>query len=312
MSTAAGITTQQKFLDELIAHGHFVPSGEPGLYGRGMVFEQVRNAVDALVTRFSAADRPETPRFPPLMPKRILEKAGYLRSFPQLCGTVFSFSGGDSEAVEIAERAGRHEDWSGCLSGTEVVLVPAACYPAYPAMALRGPLPPDGVNLDLGGCYVYRHEPSADPARLQIFHQRELVRIGEAEDVLAWRDKWMTRARGIFQTAGLNAAIDVASDAFFGRGGKLLASSQREQRLKFEALVPVASPSPTAVASFNFHHEQFGSAFGIRLHDGRTASSACVGFGLERITLALFAAHGMDPREWPKSISDLLGPGKSN
>jgi hypothetical protein len=35
--------------------------------------------------------------------------------------------------------------------------------------------------------------------------------------------------------------IGQASDAFFGRGGKLMAMSQIEQALKFELLLPVRS-----------------------------------------------------------------------
>lgn len=308
MTTAVETTTGQQFLEELISAGHLIPSGEPGLYGWSAVFEKVRNGIDARITRAGAEDRAETPRFPPVMPRSTLEKSGYLKSFPQLCGAVFSFAGNDSAAVDLAERAGRHDNWSAHLSQTEVAMVPAACYPAYPAMALRGPLPAEGVTLDLGDCYVFRNEPSADPVRWQIFHQRELVRIGEPEEVLAWRETWMARAKKIFEMAGLRAKIDAASDAFFGRGGKLLASSQREQRLKFEARVSIAAPEPAAVASFNFHQDHFGSAFGIRLHDGRIAQSACVGFGLERIVLALFQAHGMEIRNWPKPIRDQLWP----
>jgi seryl-tRNA synthetase len=308
MSAVVATTGQQQFLQELISYGHFMPSGEPGIYGRGMLFEEVRSRFDALVSRISASDRPETPRFPPIIPKRTLERAGYLKSFPQLCGAVYSFAGKDGDALELAERAGRGEDWSRYLSMTDVVLVPAACYPAYPAMALRGPLPKKGLTLDLGGCYVFRNEPSGDPARLQIFHQREMIRIGEADDVLAWRETWMERAKEIFAQTGLDASLSVASDPFFGRGGKMMANNQRTQGLKFEVLVPIASPEPTAVTSFNFHQEHFGAAFGIHLHDGRVANSACLGFGLERITLALFRAHGMDIRQWPTEVRRRLWP----
>ncbi|MCU1338399.1 MAG: amino acid--[acyl-carrier-protein] ligase [Bryobacterales bacterium] len=308
MTPAAGTTGEQKFFEELIRHGHFLPSGEPGVYGRGMVFEDVRNRFDDLVTRACAADKSETLRFPPIIPRRTLEKAGYLKSFPQLCGAVYSFAGKEAEALDLAERAGRGDDWSHHLSMTGVVLVPAACYPAYPAMALRGPMPKGGVTLDLGASYVFRNEPSGDPARLQMFHQREMVRIGETEDVLAWRQTWMDRAQNIFGQTGLNATLTVGSDPFFGRAGKLMANNQREQGLKFEVLVSIASPEPTAVSSFNFHQDHFGSAFGIQLHDGKVANSACFGFGLERITLALFRAHGLDVRDWPKDIRSRLWP----
>jgi hypothetical protein len=35
--------------------------------------------------------------------------------------------------------------------------------------------------------------------------------------------------------------VDVANDPFFGRGGRVMASSQRELGLKFELLVPIES-----------------------------------------------------------------------
>src|SRR5229473_4637999 len=98
MAAAVDTTGEAQFLEELASHGHFLPSGEPGIYGRGMVFEKVRTGFDALVTRVCTPDHPETPRFPPLIPRRTLEKAGYLSSFPQLCGVVFSFKGDSSAA----------------------------------------------------------------------------------------------------------------------------------------------------------------------------------------------------------------------
>jgi seryl-tRNA synthetase len=306
MSTATRTSCEMEFLEDLIRHGHFLPSGEPGIYGRGEAFEDVRSRIDALISRSCASDKAEAPRFPPLIPRRTLEKAGYLKSFPHLCGVVFSFSGNGIGALEMTERAARGDNWGTYLSMTDVVLVPAACYPAYPAMASRSPLPKGGVTLDLGGCYVFRNEPSTDPARLQMFHQREMVRIGDRDEVLGWRETWMNRARDIFEQIGLNFSLEMASDPFFGRGGKLLAKTQREQRLKFEGLVPIASPQPTAVSSFNFHHDHFGSAFGIRLHDGKVACTGCVGFGLERVTLALFRAHGMELRDWPKQVRSSL------
>ena len=76
----------------------------------------------------------------------------------------------------------------------------------------------------------------------------------------------------------------------------MLAASQREQELKFELLVPIAATEPTAVASFNYHQEHFGRD--VRHRDWRTAAmahTACLGFGLERIVLALFSTHGLDP-----------------
>jgi seryl-tRNA synthetase len=303
-----GTPEQTAFLVELTEHGLLIESGVPGVYGRGAVFEDVRMRFDALVSRAAADDGAESMRFPPLLPRRQLEATGYLKSFPHLAGSVFAFEGTEAEAAVQHERASRGESWSEFQAMTDLVLMPAVCYPVYPAVAARGPLPAGGLTIDPGAAYAFRHEPSGDPARLQMFHMRELVRIGEPDAVAAWRDGWRDRALALLQSIGLDAAFDVAADPFFGRGGRMLAASQRQQELKFEILVPIAGPEPTAVASFNYHREHFGATFGIALADGGVAHSACLGFGHERIVLALLRTHGLDPQGWPAAVRRELWP----
>jgi seryl-tRNA synthetase len=293
---------QAAFRDELLTHGHLLASGVPGLYGRGAVFEDVRARVDALISSVASADAPESLRFPPLLPREQLETIGYLHSFPQLAGSVFSFDGDEDAALRQAELADRHEEWSEYQQMTELVLVPAACYPVYPAIAARGPLPEGGIVVDAGGGWVFRHEPSEDPARMQMFHQREIVRLGAPADVLAWRDAWSQRGLELLARLGLDAERDRASDPFFGRTGRMLAANQRQQELKFELLVQIAGDEPTAVASFNYHQEHFASKFALTLADGASAHTACLGFGQERIVLALLRNHGLDPGAWPQAV----------
>ena len=68
----------------------------------------------------------------------------------------------------------------------------------------------------------------------------------------------------------------------------------------------IAGPEPTAVASFNYHQDHFSSVFGIQTSEGETAHTACLGFGEERITLALLQAHGLDPETWPADVRERL------
>ena len=293
---------QAVFLAQLLDSGLLIESGVPGVYGRSAAFEDVRMRVDDLVTRTAAVDDAEALRFPPVLPRRQLELNGYLKSFPHLAGTIFSFEGGESEALEQEARASRHDDWSQFQSMTDLVLVPAACYPIYPAIARRGPLPAGGVAVDAGGSYVFRHEPSGDPARLQMFHQREMVRIGDPATVGAWRESWRERAVELLERIGLEPHAEIASDPFFGRSGRMLAVSQRQQALKFEVQVAIAGPEPTAVASFNYHQDHFASTYGLEFADGAPVHSACLGFGLERIALALLRIYGLDPRDWPAEV----------
>jgi hypothetical protein len=53
--------------------------------------------------------------------------------------------------------------------------------------------------------------------------------------------------------------------------------------------------------------DYFGKTFDIQTSDGETAHSACIGFGLERVTLALFKHHGLDPDRWPQEVKNTLG-----
>ncbi len=297
-----GTADQTAFLNELFDGGLLIRTGTSGVYGRGRVFEDIRLRFDELVTRCSTDQNAEPIRFPPVLPRGQFETSGYLKSFPHLAGAIFGFEGTEAQALEQYERATRHEDWSEHQRMTELVLVPAVCYPIYPAIAARGPLPPGGVTIDPGGSYVFRHEPSDDPARLQMFHMRELIRMGEPETVSAWRDEWLQRGLDLLRGLGLDAGYDVAADPFFGRSGRMLAASQREQALKVEILVQIAGPTPTAVASFNYHQSHFANMHGLIRSDGGEVHTACLGFGHERIVLALLRTHGLDVASWPAEV----------
>jgi seryl-tRNA synthetase len=299
-----GSEDQTQLLEALIEAGHLIPSGVPGVYGRGSDYEDVRLRFDAYVTRVAVAagETPEILRFPPVLPRKQIEDLGYLESFPHLAGSVFAFEGTEAQARAMAETAGKHEDWSEHQHQSDLCLTPAVCYPVYPAIGRRGPLPAGGVTIDPGASYAFRHEPSGDPARLQMFHMRELVRIAEPEVVQAWRDGWRDRALELLRALGLDADFDVANDPFFGRAGRMMATSQREQALKFEILVQIAGPEPTAIASFNYHQDHFSGLYGITTADGGEAHTACLGFGHERIVLALLNTHGLDVSAWPAEV----------
>ena len=302
----AGSTAQVSYLDELVEAGLLTRTGVHGVYARGQAFERIRLAFDALVTRAAAPEAPEPLYFPPLLPREQLETSGYLGSFPHLAGTVFAFEGDEDDAAAQLELASRHEDWSGFQQMSDMVLLPAACYPLYPAVAQRGPLPEAGLTLDTGDSYVFRREPSSDPARMQIFHMREIVRVADRDTVIDWRREWRSRAEALLRSLGLELELDVAHDPFFGRTGRLLAAQQRDQELKWELLAPVAGEKPTAIASSNYHQDHFGLTYELQTAGGEPAHTGCMAFGEERVTLALLSAHGLEVSSWPEQVLEKL------
>ncbi len=293
--------------DELVAHGLIIPVGAQGVFGRSAVFEDVLDSFNHLVTRAGADDAAVSCVYPPVIDRKVLERVNYLESFPHLCGSVHSFSGNAIQALALAERARSGEDWGPLLQATGVTLNPAVCYPVYPSLA--GTLPPQGRVISTLG-WAYRHEPSDEPTRMQSFRVREYIHAGSASQVTAWRDTWLERGMALLQALQLPVHSQVAADPFFGRGGRMMAASQKEQQLKFEVLVPVISfDEPTAICSFNYHQDKFGQAFGIYSADGEVAHTACLGFGMERVTMALFVAHGYVPAQWPQAVRERLWPG---
>ncbi len=283
----------------------FHPTGVEGVYGRTGLYETVIEQLTAFVSREREAGT-EIFRFPPVMSRRDLEKHGYLKSFPNLIGCVCALHGTDAEIIAAANRQETGDDWTAALSPADLVLSPAACYPVYPIMAKRGRLPRGGIVVDVASD-CFRHEPSPDLDRLQSFRMREYVCLGAPEDVNAFRDRWIVRARGMMDTLALPHEVDAASDPFFGRIGQVKAISQLQQALKFEMLVPLHSVErPTACMSFNCHREHFGTTWSIADADGEAAHTGCVAFGMDRLAVALFWTHGVDTAGWPRSVREAL------
>jgi seryl-tRNA synthetase len=290
---------------DALAEELLLPSGIDGVYARTAAFEDVVDNLGAFISRHREPGT-EVLRFPPVMSRRQLETSGYLKSFPHFLGCVCCLDGAEAQIRSTVERFEAGQDWTADLAAADLVLTPAACYPVYPLVASRGEVPAEGLLFDVASD-CFRREPSRDLDRLQSFRMREYVCVGTAAQIDDFRRRWMTRAQELAGQLGLPYRFDQASDAFFGRGGKLMAMSQIEQALKFELLVPVRSAEqPTACMSFNYHQDHFGAAWNLRNGAGAIMHTGCVAFGMDRLALALFATHGLDKASWPAGVRDAL------
>jgi len=296
------LTSPEAILSKL-----FRPTGVDGVHLRTGAYEDV---VDAL-GRFITAMRPkgaEVYRFPPVVSRKLIEKSGYLKSFPNLLGCVCALSGDEAHIEGAVERfLSGGEAWTRDAEATELLLAPAACYPVYEIAARQGTPPAAGFLYDVASD-CFRREPSKNIDRLQSFRMREFVAVGAPGAIRDFREHWMARAPEIAGALGVSHRIEAASDPFFGRAGQLVSRYQVAQSLKFELLIPVRSADePTACMSFNYHREHFGEVWGIDTEAGEPAHTACVAFGIDRLAVALFAAHGVDVAIWPEGVKANLG-----
>jgi seryl-tRNA synthetase len=293
-----------EFRDQLFEAGLLVGTGVDGLYLRSRAFEEIVTAIDALVTRAGTDLGAACLYFPLVMPRGLLETTDYVRSFPDMTGVVTAYAGGADDFPAFLDRVDKGE-WAPSFEPTDVALCSAACHPLYPSCA--GRLPEGGRYVEVfGNCF--RREPSVDPARMQVFRQHEFVYLGDPAGAAAHRDRWVERGLDLHASIGLEIEAVVANDPFFGRTGRMLAANQRSDALKIELVSPICSTeSPTAITSANCHLDHFGLAFGIESFDGDVAHTACVGFGVERIALALLHTHGLDPDRWSSRIRVGLG-----
>jgi len=290
---------------ESIANAVLHPTSANGVFGRTAPFERVIDGLSALITRLREPDT-EIMNFPPVMSRALLEKSGYLHSFPHLLGCVSCLHGEEGDIRALVEQRNGGQDWVSGLAATDLVLTPAACYPIYPIVADRGPVSTKGLRFDVAS-YCFRREATHEVGRLQSFRMREYVYVGTPDQSTEFRARWMPRAEELAKSLSLPYRLEAASDPFFGRAGKIMARSQVEQALKFELLIPVHSEKePTACMSFNCHRDHFGTTWGLQLEGGAVAHTACVAFGLDRLTLALFATHGLDMQAWPAITREAL------
>ncbi len=276
----------------------------PGVLLYPEAFETIVAMLRTGITRLSADDPAAFTRLtiPPVISRRTIEQAGYVASFPHLLGTVHSYAGDAKRWGKLAPLAEEHGEWYVDQQISDLVLLPAACYPTYATLTGRDLDTPARFHVE-GNCF--RQEATSETGRLRTFRMVELVTAGDEEHCVSWRARWLERVAEWLESMSLKVAIEEADDPFFGPGKKLYQAAQRMQKLKFELRVPVDGDLIQAVASANYHKDHFGEAFGFTA-DGVVGQTACTAFGIERIALALINAHGPHPDRWPTALSAAL------
>jgi seryl-tRNA synthetase len=189
-------------------------------------------------------------------------------------------------------------------------LSPAVCYHAYPEWQGRIVGSDAAILTACGRCYRFEDGNHVPLERLWDFTMREIIVLGSREQVENVRQSLMRQVSDLTTTLDLDGRIEPASDPFYTAGDEGRRLMQQAGALKSELLLTVNGDGRAiAAASFNHHHDFFGTRFDISLAAGGPAHSGCAAFGLERWVLAVLAQYGVDERTWPAAARTWLGAG---
>ena len=296
----------------LEAKGEVVSIG-PGLFAfRGDVL-RVRTALDGIVQSIAVRCGAEELAYPPLWPVGVLQSINYFHDFPQLAllapGVAPHYQARNTFADRF--RKGSGDSVIACteengLAPAANALAPTVCDCCY--WLLRGRKDVAEQVLTVYG-QVFRNEASVSRRidRLTAYTMREIVMIGSEGFVLAKRESLIDEVIEMMTRLDLACRIQAADDPFFSNDALLKNSYQNLAQLKYEVVAPLFDGNGTAVASINLHDDFFSRSYDYQDRDGSHPSSACVGFGYERMTYALFCRHGAETAAWPGPVRDYLG-----
>ena len=288
-------------IDALQVNGELTITGAGQVALSGLALD-VFDATDRTVRRWADALGAAEHRYPSIIERGVLERAGQVESFPQHLTVIGHSERRRGIAIVPEERPLDRDDGdsSPSLGMTPFALAPAVCYHAYPEFEGRT-IGPDPVFLTAcGRCYRYEGGNHVPLERLWEFTMREIIVLGTREQVEAVRQSLVRQVADFVTALELEGTIGTASDPFFATDDEGRRLMQQAGALKHELQLAVdAGGHSVAAASFNHHHDFFGTRFAIRLADGSSAHSGCVAFGLERWVLGVLAQLGTTEADWP-------------
>ena len=251
-------------------------------------------------------------KFPTLIEVESLIRSGYLEGFPHNTNLVSHLP----EQIEVIEKFKASIQDSGQIPNESLdnylfkpthALSPVICYHFY--RSFQDSILPENLlaATAMSPCYRYESKAMVGLRRLREFNMREIIFLGAEETVIAYREKLLERKKQLLEYTQLLGKIETASDPFFVDTFEKKHLYQISFALKHEVKAYLPDENNwLAIGSVNYHQDHFGKAFNIRLKSGEYAHSCCLGFGIDRWCLAIFAQYGLDTNQWPQSLANLI------
>ncbi|MFF0151911.1 aminoacyl--tRNA ligase-related protein [Micromonospora sp. NPDC005203] len=262
---------------------------ERGINVYGGVGAYRLRAIDDFFRRFFERAHGATEiRVPSMLPATVVDRAGHFDTGCQHLSFVAPMTTDmeDFEGFLPYWRADNDRDrLHEFLRTPRDILNPALCLHAYPLVEHR---PVDDLVLTLSGsCFRDESGNLNNRERLREFTMREAVFFGSQTDLARVHQRVVAMMAAVADLLGFKYQLATATDIFFNDNAQEQLFSQLVTDSKIEMLVQVDDGDSIAVASLNKHGQHFAKPFGLSNSDGTTPSTMCIGFGLDRVLLAL-------------------------
>ncbi len=167
------------------------------------------------------------------------------------------------------------------------LLAPAVCFHCYEELADREL---DRTYVLSARSQCFRHEAPwrLGPSRRRDFSMREIVFIGDPDEVESHRTWMLERTCELFEDLGFVGCVRRATDPFYFARDDARRTFQAMSDGKFELVVALPDGESSALASFNDVRDSLCRGFSITL-GGRTAHSGCAAYGIDRWVEAAMA-----------------------
>jgi seryl-tRNA synthetase len=293
---------------QAISGVHFLGTGQVALRGLPLRLFQY---FDRVFEAFGAPWQAEPLLTPTLIPTEALARCDYFRSFPHNV-TFACHLREDSERIDsFRARHQERQDLDGQaladMVTPEACLSPAVCYHTY-HLSQGTTVPAAGLTYGVcGKCFRFEATNLSDLRRLWDFTMREVVFLGEREEVLRRRARGIEMVGQFLEDHGLAGEIRTASDPFFIAPDAVAKTYfQLSSETKYEISLLLPGGGRLATGSLNYHSDFFGRAFNVNAEGAGFMHSVCIAFGLERWVYAFLAQHGADPAQWPAPVRRAL------
>lgn len=300
---------------ELLARREVVQEGA-GFFIIGPLLTHVVSYVEDRLLEI-AGELGATPfRFPALIAPGYLERVQYFKNFPHslsfathLRENLPDIQRFSAEATTIGSRVEADPE---LFARPAAMLAPTVCHHLYLALS-DTELEQDGIIATASGnCFRFESINMVSLERVWNFTMREIIFVGEDEQVRERLDNVRAAVRPLLEELGLAYKVMTANDPFFIGTFRDQAAYQAAFELKYEIRAELPYKKDTvAIGSYNRHGDFFGRSLNIRTPDGSPACTGCIGIGFERLALAFVAQHGLDPDNWPKPIRDAVAKAKA-